>query len=135
MVTAFVLNCVLLVAAQNQMEQHNPFGFIPPIRDDMCIGRMDGIVFPDPNNCDAYVRCNGSAVIRLRCQPGTLFDLRLYYCVPSNTINCGSRRKPISIVPNSPNAPTSEQHHSVSPISVIYLERKLMLILCNKGLS
>lgn len=100
----------MLVAAQNRIQQNIL------IHESMCVGRMDGIIFPDPDNCDAYVQCRGGAVIRQRCQSGTLFDLTLYFCVPSHSINCGMRRQPISgNTPNSPGTPPShEAHHSVS---------------------
>lgn len=75
-----------------------------------------GIVFPDPEICDAFVQCQRGAPIPQRCQAGTVFDLRLYYCVAAHTVECGSRRQPNSriIPPNSIDAPTAESHHSVS---------------------
>lgn len=85
------------------------------ITDNMCAGRMDGIVFPDPENCDAFVQCQRGAVMRQRCQAGTSFDLNLYYCVPHHVVNCGQRNH--SIHPPPPNVgeapPSSESHHSV----------------------
>lgn len=116
MITAFFIKCVVMIAAQNQMKQINPFSTISPIRENMCSGKMDGIIFPDPDHCDAYVQCRSGAVIRQRCQNETLFDLKLYYCVPFQSIDCGRRRRPISIViPDSSETPSSsEQHHSVT---------------------
>lgn len=89
------------------------------INDRMCAGRMDGIIFPDPDNCDSYVQCQGGEVTRRRCESGTLFDLNLYYCVSSHVVVCGTRRETFvpPVRPNNPgqgNPPSAESHHSVS---------------------
>lgn len=90
----------------------------------MCSGRMDGIVFPDPDNCESFVQCQRGTVRRMRCQPGTLFDLNLFYCVTAVGVECGGRIQPnLPITPIMPpmnptmpneRPPTSESHHSVS---------------------
>lgn len=112
-IAAFVLKFLVLVAAQVQVRTVNPLSTVPAIRENMCVGRMDGIIFPDPDHCDAYVQCQRGAVRRQRCESGTLFDLKLYYCVPSHSTNCGTRRQPISAV-EPENSPSSEEHHRVS---------------------
>lgn len=83
----------------------------------MCVGKMDGIVFPDQKDCDSFYICQRGATTQQNCQPGTSFDLNLYYCVPSHATNCGSRRQHSN--PNIPptsgdSPPSSESHHSVS---------------------
>lgn len=124
LVLAFViLKYAALVVAQhpgyfwNSPAQPQPSSWNAPqrIHDGMCTGRMDGIVFPDPDNCEAFVQCQQGAVTRMRCQPGTLFDLDLFYCVTASGFECGSRRQP-AIINTNPNErpPTSESHHSVS---------------------
>lgn len=101
--------CSMIVASQD-------LSILGRFHDSMCAGRMDGIVFPDPDICDAFVQCQRGAPIPQRCQAGTVFDLKLYYCVGANSVECGSRRPPNSriIPPNSIDVPTSESHHSVS---------------------
>lgn len=80
----------------------------------MCVGKMDGIVFPDQTDCDSFFICQRGATTQQKCQPGTSFDLNLYYCVPSHATNCGSRSRP-NIPPTSGDSPpSSESHHSVS---------------------
>lgn len=111
--TAFILKCAVIVAAQNNM-------FPGRVHESMCVGMMDGIVFPDPARCDTFMQCQRGVVMGRRCESGTFFDLGLYYCVPSHTVDCGSRQQPTSNTPpsspNSPEVPTSESHHSVSGI-------------------
>lgn len=122
LVLAFViLKCAALVVAQHPGYSWNSPAFPQPalqrIHDGMCGGRMDGIVFPDPDNCEAFVQCQQGAVTRMRCQPGTFFDLDLFYCVSASSVECGSRRQPVSPTVNpNPNErpPTPESHHSVS---------------------
>lgn len=73
----------------------------------MCAGRMNGIVFPDPTNCAGFLRCQSGMTMRQTCRDGTLFDLSLYFCVENN-VECGSRPRTI-IVP-----PSRQAHHAVS---------------------
>lgn len=91
---------------------------IQRITENMCVGRMDEIVFPDPENCDMFVRCQRGTVMRQRCQPGTSFDLNLYYCVPHHVVNCGQRKQLVLLPPpiagEAP--PSAESHHSVCKI-------------------
>ncbi|CRK89115.1 CLUMA_CG002669, isoform A, partial [Clunio marinus] len=86
-----------------------------PITDNMCGGRMDGVIFPDPQNCDVFVQCQKGNVVMQRCDRGDLFDLNLYYCVSAEVVNCGQRRRPNIVSPpqqtNQP--PSPETHHSV----------------------
>lgn len=132
MITTFILKCAVLVAAQNQIfsgglpsyamqfqsngQKFNQTQFIPRINENMCIRMMDGMVFPDPDNCDVFVTCQNGMVIRQRCPIGTLFDLNLYYCVVAHATNCGSRVQqniPVQPPVQRPVPPTSEAHHSV----------------------
>lgn len=103
-----MLKCLVLVAAQ--------WSSLPQ-RGSLCVGRMDGILFPDFENCDAFIQCQRGSEIRQMCQTGTSFDLNLYYCVPRHAVNCGQRRQqslPV-LPPNSGEIPpTSESFHSVS---------------------
>lgn len=101
-----MLGCVVLTTAQQQ-------------NNNLCVGRMDGIVLPDARSCVEYFQCRGGMMMRQRCQPGTLFDLSLYYCSPEHAVDCGARTKPVAVrPPNSPDAPpSSESHHSVSSLA------------------
>lgn len=82
----------------------------------MCAGKMDGVVFPDPDNCDAFIQCQRGAVTNQKCQPGTSFDLNLFYCVPSFATDCGARSQSSPVKPpvTDDGPPSSELHHSVS---------------------
>lgn len=134
--TFILLKWAIVVAAQNQIfpggssmnfmqlqsnnqnyQRVNPSQqIIPPIHENMCIRNMDGMVFPDPDNCDVFVMCQNGMVMRQRCQPGTLFDLSLYYCSAAHTVNCGSRKLqnvPVPPTPQRPVPPSSEAFHSV----------------------
>jgi len=94
-----------------------------PTSESLCRGRMDGILFPDALNCDAFSECQRGVAVRRTCAPGTLFDLNLYFCSPEHVVNCGTRRKPNQQRPsvtNRPNPgpnrrpPTVDEHHRVS---------------------
>jgi Chitin binding Peritrophin-A domain len=103
-----VIKCLVLVSAQLSSFSQ---------RASVCVGRMDGIVFPDSENCDAFIQCQRGSEIRQRCQTGTSFDLNLYYCVPRHAVNCGQRRQlnlPVLPPNQGENPPTSESFHSVS---------------------
>lgn len=88
----------------------------PPggINENMCAGRMDGIIFPDLERCDAFLQCQRGVVTRQTCQAGTSFDLNLYYCVPHQIVNCGQRKQQILPPSVGEVPPSSESHHSVS---------------------
>lgn len=124
-VALVILKCAALVVAQypgypwNSPAHPQPSSLITPQRlhDSMCVGRMDGIVFPDPESCEAFVQCQQGFVRRMRCQSGTSFDLNLFYCVVTSSVDCGTRRQSIAPPTNQmPNErpPTPESHHSVS---------------------
>lgn len=104
---ALTLICAMTVNAQMFPER---------VHAGICIGKMDGMLFPDQNNCDAFVQCQNGVAVPQRCQSGTFFDLNLYYCVAANSVDCGDRRQSNSqqsVPPNSNDVPSSESHHSV----------------------
>jgi hypothetical protein len=76
-----------------------------------CRGRMNGVIFPDETNCESYYRCDSNLPTRLICPEGTLFDLKLFYCVAEHNVYCGNRLRPPPkiIIPPSP-----DSHHAVS---------------------
>lgn len=117
-----MLGCVAMTTAQH-------------LNNNMCVGRMDGLVFPDARSCFEYFQCHSGLMTRQQCRPGTLFDLNLYYCSPENSVDCGERTKPVAMrPPNSQEVPpSSESHHSVSSF-VWYLGRKWNKISLFKGL-
>lgn len=124
-VALVILKCAALVVAQYPGYPWNSPAHLQPsswslqqsLHDSMCVGRMDGIVFADPESCEAFVQCQQGSVRRMRCQSGTSFDLNLFYCVATSSVDCGTRRQsiapPTNRVPNE-RPPTSESHHSVS---------------------
>lgn len=106
-IAVLISNCAVMVGSQHWM-------FPGTFHQSMCIGMMDGIVFPDNDNCDMFVQCQGGVTTSQRCQTGTLFDLSLYYCMISHSVDCGSRRQPVSTI-STDNGLTAS-HHSVSEI-------------------
>ena len=104
-ITIIVIQCSMFAFASTQWTPN------------MCVGKMNGILFPDPTECDSFFVCQRGAATLQKCQQGTSFDLNLYYCVPSHATNCGSRRQqsmPIIPPTSGDSPPSSESHHSVS---------------------
>nr|XP_040232865.2 multiple epidermal growth factor-like domains protein 6 [Anopheles coluzzii] len=54
----------------------------------MCMGRPDGRVYPHPNNCTQYLRCQNSQPTLETCRPGTIFRATTQSCVAGNGDTC-----------------------------------------------
>ena len=81
---------------------------------EMCVGRMDGFLFQDNENCQAFIECQRQLPNRRMCAAGTLFNINLYYCTAAHIVNCYNRPKPSENVSSNNNFPSSlETHHSV----------------------
>lgn len=83
----------------------------------MCIGRMDGYLFQDSENCQAFIECQRQEPNRRICATGTLFNVDLYYCTAAHIVDCKNRPKPSThsenVISNT-NFPSSlETHHRV----------------------
>lgn len=85
----------------------------------MCVGRMDGFLFHDSQNCQAFIECQRQMPNRRICSTGTLFNIDLYYCTAAHIVNCNNRPKPDRQNESSNNNFQSplETHHSVSFIT------------------
>lgn len=77
----------------------------------MCVGRMDGFLFQDDQNCQGYFECQRQQPQRKLCENGYLFNLDLYYCTVAHTVNCRNRHNGLGR--NDPSNVALESHHSV----------------------
>lgn len=101
-----ILQFVVLASAQHVNPQ-------------MCVGKMDGMVYTDPTSCEGFFRCQSGGMMRQRCAPNLLFDLFLHYCVPEHVANCGSRPRGIIQIEAPPSQKT---HHAVSLLDNLKIE-------------
>lgn len=130
--TLFIIKCAVLAVTQGQVFQNDQQRWVVPhrIHNAMCSGMMDGMIFHDPDSCDAYVQCQRGTVTRMKCPQGMLFDLSLLYCVAARSVNCGTRGHAGMVAPTMPNyperPPSQESHHSVRRYFLDIQNRKNM---------
>ncbi|KFB49435.1 hypothetical protein ZHAS_00017539 [Anopheles sinensis] len=56
--------------------------------ENMCTGRVDGVIYPHPTDCRASVECWGGQPQIQVCRPGTIFRIQTRGCVPGNPNTC-----------------------------------------------
>ena len=67
----------------------------------MCLGRMNGFLYLDPNDCSGYVECRQGVVTMQQCPAGESFELSLYYCMASSHVECGTRSERTIVFPST----------------------------------
>uniref|UniRef100_A0AAG5DH83 Chitin-binding type-2 domain-containing protein n=1 Tax=Anopheles atroparvus TaxID=41427 RepID=A0AAG5DH83_ANOAO len=56
--------------------------------DGMCVGQPDSTMFPHPQNCAQFVRCDRETAIVERCGAGSIYQASSRTCVPGNADTC-----------------------------------------------
>lgn len=96
LVTLLPIAMSLSVSSEkNTSDLKNAESYAQPSLDrQMCANRMDGFLFQDSQNCQAFIECQRQAPIRRVCSAGTLFNTDLYYCTAAHIVNCKNRPNP-----------------------------------------
>ena len=69
----------------------------------VCQGQRDGRWLANPNNCRAFIECQGNARIDRTCENGQLFDTTLESCMAAHVVRCGTRAlPPADMLPQTP---------------------------------